>query len=133
MLIGLPGSGKTYWATEYCRKHASHNYYVIGVASVLEKMRVMKVYKKQKINFQKILCLFFEKMLGLKKKPSSNELCTINSLQCKSASKVSNDLLDKTFKCVSILTEIAAQAGYRNVILDQTNAYASSRRRKLKI
>jgi formiminotetrahydrofolate cyclodeaminase len=57
-------------------------------------------------------------MLGLKKKPTSNEIILINSLQSNSASKVPNDILEKIFKCINVLTEIASQS-YRNVILDQ--------------
>jgi hypothetical protein len=40
MLIGLPGAGKTKWAIEHSQKNLSKNYYIIGVASVLEKMIV---------------------------------------------------------------------------------------------
>ena len=39
-MICLPGSGKTYWANEYIRKHVKDNYYIIGIGSILEKMKV---------------------------------------------------------------------------------------------
>lgn len=112
LVVGLPGSGKTTWSLKECETNSDKNYYVIGVASVLDKMR----------------------MLGLKKKPApTSELTLINSLNrdC-SASKLPNDLLEKALKCVNILTQTASQS-LRNVILDQSNTYGSNQRRKLNL
>jgi hypothetical protein len=43
MLIGLPGVGKTRWAMEHAKRNPKKNYYIIGVASVLEKVTVREV------------------------------------------------------------------------------------------
>jgi hypothetical protein len=40
MVIGLPGVGKTRWAMEHVRKNPDKSFFVIGVASILDKMVV---------------------------------------------------------------------------------------------
>ena len=40
MLIGLPGAGKTYWATEYRKKFVKKQYNILGISSVIDKMKV---------------------------------------------------------------------------------------------
>jgi signal recognition particle GTPase len=40
MLVGLPGSGKTTWATKYAEEHVEKNYNLIGASSIYERMKV---------------------------------------------------------------------------------------------
>ncbi len=40
MLIGLPSSGKTHWAINHTLNNPEKDYFMIGVANILEKMRV---------------------------------------------------------------------------------------------
>lgn len=40
MLIGLPGAGKTCWAKEYVKKNPQQLYNIIGMSTILEKMKV---------------------------------------------------------------------------------------------
>lgn len=40
MLVGLPGAGKTTWATKYVEEKAEKNYNLIGASSIYERMKV---------------------------------------------------------------------------------------------
>ncbi|GAX80589.1 hypothetical protein CEUSTIGMA_g8026.t1 [Chlamydomonas eustigma] len=40
MLVGLPGTGKTTWATEYVRKNVSKRYMILGTSMVIDQMKV---------------------------------------------------------------------------------------------
>lgn len=100
MLVGLPGAGKTQWARQLASQNPQKCYNVLGLATVLDKM----------------------KMLGTKKKSDPGNGSASGS------SKV--DFVDKAAKCMNRLIEITSQL-HRNIILDQNNVYASTRRRKM--
>ncbi|XP_063990998.1 heterogeneous nuclear ribonucleoprotein U-like protein 1 [Diachasmimorpha longicaudata] len=40
MMCGLPGAGKTYWATKYALEHREKMYNVLGTNNLIEKMKV---------------------------------------------------------------------------------------------
>lgn len=40
LVVGLPGAGKTYWALNHSKKFLKKFYFIIGVASILDKMKV---------------------------------------------------------------------------------------------
>jgi len=40
MLVGLPGAGKTTWATKYAEEHSEKRYNIIGSNSVYDRMKV---------------------------------------------------------------------------------------------
>ena len=44
MMVGVPGSGKTYWAEKYCRQHPEKKYYVLGTNTIMEKMKVIRYF-----------------------------------------------------------------------------------------
>lgn len=99
IMIGLPGCGKSKWVKDLCEKNFDKNYYVIGIGTILEKMKVVSQSKKANSS-------------------QTGDFTTINSISSYSASKVQPDLLDKAFKCMNTLMEIASQS-YRNIIIDQ--------------
>nr|CAB3253876.1 heterogeneous nuclear ribonucleoprotein U-like protein 1 [Phallusia mammillata] len=95
MMVGLPGVGKSTWAMNYAKIHPSKKYVVLGTDSIIDKMRVM----------------------GL---PRKNNFTGRWDVLIKQASECFNMLLKKASNLP------------RNLILDQTNVYASARRRKVK-
>ena len=40
MLCGLPGAGKTYWATKYAQEHPEKRFNVLGTNNIIDKMKV---------------------------------------------------------------------------------------------
>lgn len=44
-MCGLPGAGKSVWAAEYASKHPEKKYNVLGTNNIIDKMKVMKVFK----------------------------------------------------------------------------------------
>jgi hypothetical protein len=42
MLVGLPLSGKTQFALDYCKKHANKCFNIIGVSTIIDKMKVFQ-------------------------------------------------------------------------------------------
>lgn len=47
MMCGLPGVGKTTWATNYARDHPEKRYNIIGTDSLIDKMKVMGLPRKR--------------------------------------------------------------------------------------
>ncbi|KAL5008098.1 hypothetical protein ScPMuIL_013679 [Solemya velum] len=94
MMVGLPGSGKTYWAEKQSSGEKEKKFNVLGTNNIIDKMRVM----------------------GLPRKRNYSGRWDV--------------LIDKSTKCLNRLLEVAARKK-RNYILDQTNVYASARRRKM--
>lgn len=45
MMIGLPGSGKTYWADKYGAANAEKKYNILGTNNIIDKMKVMIEWK----------------------------------------------------------------------------------------
>lgn len=41
MMCGLPGAGKTHWATEHAKKNPEKMYNVLGTNSIIDKMKVI--------------------------------------------------------------------------------------------
>ena len=41
MLCGLPGAGKTHWATKYAQEHPEKRYNVLGTNNIIDKMKVL--------------------------------------------------------------------------------------------
>jgi len=52
MMIGLPGTGKTYWARNYVKEHPEKRYNAFGVAFLLEKMKVNGEPRKPNNSFK---------------------------------------------------------------------------------
>lgn len=44
MMVGLPCSGKTHWATKHVAEHPEKNYTVLGISTILDKMKVPSLY-----------------------------------------------------------------------------------------
>lgn len=40
MMVGLPGCGKTTWATEYAAKHPEKYFNILGTNNLIDKMKV---------------------------------------------------------------------------------------------
>lgn len=47
MMCGLPGSGKTTWATKYAAEHKDKMYNILGTNALIDKMKVS--YKSKKL------------------------------------------------------------------------------------
>ncbi|KAF4531870.1 hypothetical protein B566_EDAN000899 [Ephemera danica] len=47
MLCGLPGCGKTMWASKYAAKHPERNYNILGTNNLIDKMRVMGLNRRR--------------------------------------------------------------------------------------
>uniref|UniRef100_F6XTD6 B30.2/SPRY domain-containing protein n=1 Tax=Ciona intestinalis TaxID=7719 RepID=F6XTD6_CIOIN len=46
MMVGLPGVGKSTWALNYQKIHPSKKYFILGTDSIIDKMRVMGLPRK---------------------------------------------------------------------------------------
>uniref|UniRef100_A0A0A9XC80 Heterogeneous nuclear ribonucleoprotein U-like protein 1 n=1 Tax=Lygus hesperus TaxID=30085 RepID=A0A0A9XC80_LYGHE len=46
MMCGLPGCGKTVWATKYAAEHPEKNYNILGTNFLIDKMKVMGLPRK---------------------------------------------------------------------------------------
>ncbi|CAK8676977.1 unnamed protein product [Clavelina lepadiformis] len=95
MMVGLPGVGKTTWATNYAKIHPSKKYVVLGTDSIIDKMRIM----------------------GLPRKNNFGGRWDV--------------LIKQATQCFNVLLKKASNLP-KNLIIDQTNVYASARRRKVK-
>jgi hypothetical protein len=42
MLVGLPGVGKTAWANEHSKANPNKNFCIVGISSILDKMKVRR-------------------------------------------------------------------------------------------
>jgi heterogeneous nuclear ribonucleoprotein U-like protein 1 len=40
MMCGLPGAGKTYWASKYVESHPEKRFVILGTNDIMERMRV---------------------------------------------------------------------------------------------
>ena len=40
-MIGLPGSGKTYWAEKYSKENSTKCYNILGTNNLIDRMKVM--------------------------------------------------------------------------------------------
>ncbi|XP_012278100.1 heterogeneous nuclear ribonucleoprotein U-like protein 1 isoform X2 [Orussus abietinus] len=47
MMCGLPGSGKTTWATKYAQDHPQKRYNILGTGQLIDKMEIMGVPRKR--------------------------------------------------------------------------------------
>ncbi|XP_036435766.1 heterogeneous nuclear ribonucleoprotein U-like protein 1 [Colossoma macropomum] len=47
MMVGLPGSGKTTWASKYSEQHPEKKYNILGTNAIMEKMRVMGLRRQR--------------------------------------------------------------------------------------
>ncbi|CAG5116918.1 unnamed protein product [Candidula unifasciata] len=92
MTVGLPGSGKTTWATNFQKQHPEKRYNILGTDLILDQMRVVGTSRAYPDRWQMLI-----------------EMAT---------------------ECFDVLLRTAASKK-RNYILDQTNVYASARKRKL--
>lgn len=108
-MVGLPHVGKTNWALNYAKKNLKKFYFIIGVSSIIEKMKI-SVKKQQKGNETK------------EKQDQSEASETTSADEATSTqqtlNKAQSELLDKVLKCMNVLIEIASQTN-RNIILDQ--------------
>ena len=65
MLIGLPSCGKTYWANQFVKRNLSKRYYLIGIGSILEKMKVRNKFRViYKVKVIIIWVIEFQKDVG---------------------------------------------------------------------
>ncbi|CAH1261466.1 HNRNPU [Branchiostoma lanceolatum] len=94
LMVGLPGSGKTYWAESHMKGNPEKKYNILGTNYIMDKMKVM----------------------GLPRKRNYAGRWDV--------------LIQTATKCLNRIIEIACRKK-RNFILDQTNVYASARRRKM--
>lgn len=39
-MVGMPGSGKTYWAKKHCAEHPEKRYNILSTGAVFDKMKV---------------------------------------------------------------------------------------------
>lgn len=123
LLVGLPGVGKTEWAIEYSKKNPDKAYYILGVSSILDKMK-NEIKKPTNAEIQKEKLENEKKIESLKNGESKSQQAAVTKTQM--------ELLDKVLKCMNVLIEVATQSN-RNIILDQPNVYESARRRKTKM
>lgn len=42
LMVGLPGSGKSYWSTQAQKDFPDKRYYVLGTNNIIDKMRVSR-------------------------------------------------------------------------------------------
>ena len=47
MMVGLPASGKTFWAENYCKYHPEKRYYMLGTNNIIDKMRISGLTRKR--------------------------------------------------------------------------------------
>ena len=47
MMVGLPGVGKTFWATKYANDHPEKKYCILGTNTIMDKMKVMGLMRKR--------------------------------------------------------------------------------------
>lgn len=47
LMIGLPGAGKTHWANAHAAENADRNYQILGLQSLLDKMKVSVIFLHQ--------------------------------------------------------------------------------------
>lgn len=40
LMVGLPGSGKTYWAKKHCAEHPERRYNILSTGALFERMKV---------------------------------------------------------------------------------------------
>ena len=40
MIVGLPHVGKTKWALDFVKKNPKKSYYIIGISTIYDKMKV---------------------------------------------------------------------------------------------
>lgn len=40
MMVGLPGSGKTTWASKHSEQHPEKRFNILGTNAIMEKMKV---------------------------------------------------------------------------------------------
>ena len=111
LLVGLPGVGKTEWAIEYSKKNPDKAYYILGVSSILDKMK-NEIKKPTNAEIQKEKLENEKKIESLKNGESKSQQAAVTKTQM--------ELLDKVLKCMNVLIEVATQSN-RNIILDQVN------------
>lgn len=92
MTVGLPGSGKTTWATNLQKQNREMGYNILGTDAIIEQMRVVGASRAYSVRWELLI-----------------EMAT---------------------ECFDAILRIAASRN-RNYILDQTNVYASARKRKM--
>lgn len=46
-MIGLPGAGKTFWATEHSKNYPKKRYQILGTNNLLERMKVQGLPRKR--------------------------------------------------------------------------------------
>nr|XP_006823758.1 PREDICTED: heterogeneous nuclear ribonucleoprotein U-like protein 1-like [Saccoglossus kowalevskii] len=114
MMIGLPGSGKTTWAEKYAKENSDKRYCIIGLKSLVDKMKILGESRKRPI--QTMGDIDGQIFWG---EPQEDLF------------RRWEILMDKINKCLNKLYDIAARKR-RNYILDQTNVYASMQRRKMR-
>ena len=47
MMVGLPGVGKSFWATRYANDHPEKKYCILGTNMIMDKMKVMGLMRKR--------------------------------------------------------------------------------------
>ncbi|XP_047125522.1 uncharacterized protein LOC100202074 [Hydra vulgaris] len=47
MMVGLPGSGKSYWCEKYASDHKEKKYYILGTNFIIDRMKVSNLGKKR--------------------------------------------------------------------------------------
>ncbi|XP_068727189.1 heterogeneous nuclear ribonucleoprotein U-like protein 1 [Montipora capricornis] len=47
MMVGLPGSGKTFWAERYAKDHPDKKFNILGTNTIMDRMKVMGLMRKR--------------------------------------------------------------------------------------
>jgi len=47
MMVGLPGSGKSYWCEQYAKDHLEKKFYILGTNNIIDRMKVSGLAKKR--------------------------------------------------------------------------------------
>ena len=47
MMVGLPGAGKTVWASNFAKTHPEKKYNILGTNTIMDKMKVMGLMRKR--------------------------------------------------------------------------------------
>lgn len=47
MMVGLPGSGKSYWCENYAKQHKEKKFYILGTNIIIDRMKVFNLVRKR--------------------------------------------------------------------------------------